>query len=412
VNTLGNTIKYVAIIFVILAVIGFVGFAYEYNLAKQAINKNASNNNSNSLFSQPMIGIVTPMAMEQAPILAAMKNVTEVNISGYTFYIGKIGNQYVVNVRSGEKEYAAELATYIMDTHFHIIANILSGTAGSRNPYVLPGDVVIGAYVVDKSSIHYHNRGFQSDYTGVEMVVTNKSLINNSIIGGYGEVGPTLQNASYYGYGPSAIDESYVYVAALPASLGLVEIAENAPLGYLYAANVTGNSSITGIVKSKIIIGAIGSANQWTEPLVWQLDQNALYQTDAGENEGMGFAYVNSELGIPWIIVRGISDSPWFPNTYIGVTAAQEAANVTIYIIEHFSTKNLYQTVNESILSNVSNAKLNNYLIALRAYYSVGNVTEIQYMAQNGTIITINNPNIAEYTYSFGYKILESRIIS
>jgi Nucleoside phosphorylase len=359
-----------------------------------------------------MIGIVTPMAMEQAPILAAMKNVTEVNISGYTFYIGKIGNQYVVNVRSGEKEYAAELATYIMDTHFHIIANILSGTAGSRNPYVLPGDVVIGAYVVDKSSIHYHNRGFQSDYTGVEMVVTNKSLINNSIIGGYGEVGPTLQNASYYGYGPSAIDESYVYVAALPASLGLVEIAENAPLGYLYAANVTGNSSITGIVKSKIIIGAIGSANQWTEPLVWQLDQNALYQTDAGENEGMGFAYVNSELGIPWIIVRGISDSPWFPNTYIGVTAAQEAANVTIYIIEHFSTKNLYQTVNESILSNVSNAKLNNYLIALRAYYSVGNVTEIQYMAQNGTIITINNPNIAEYTYSFGYKILESRIIS
>lgn len=67
-NTLGNTIKYVAIIFVILAVIGFVGFAYEYNLAKQAINKNASNNNSNTLFSQPMIGIVTPMAMEQAPI--------------------------------------------------------------------------------------------------------------------------------------------------------------------------------------------------------------------------------------------------------------------------------------------------------------------------------------------------------
>ncbi|MGC8573498.1 MAG: nucleoside phosphorylase [Caldisphaera sp.] len=409
-----NTIKIAAVIFLALAIIGFGLFAYEYSIKTkiyQQTNSSINNTASNSyLFSIPMIGIVTPMAMEQAPILAVMKNVTEINISGYTFYVGKIGNQWVVNVRSGEKEYAAELATYIMDTHFHIIANILSGTAGSRNPYVLPGDVVIGAYVVDKSSIHYHNRGFQSDYTGVEMVVSNKSLINNSIIGGYGEVGPTLQNASYYGYGPGTTDKNYVYIAAFPASLGLVQIAQQAQLGYLPASNISSNSTINGLVKSQIIVGVIGSANQWTEPLVWQLDQNALYQTDAGENEGMGFAYVNAELGIPWIIVRGISDSPWFPNTYIGVYAAQEAANVTIYIIEHFSYSNLYQTVNESILSNVSNAKLNHYLIALRAYYSVGNVTMIKYLASNGTIITIISPNISEYTYAYGYKVLDSRI--
>ncbi|MGC8567416.1 MAG: nucleoside phosphorylase [Caldisphaera sp.] len=407
---MANAIKYVAVVFIILSIIGFIGFGYEYYINKSLSSKNTSTITNNYVFSQPVIGIVTPMAMEQAPILAAMKNVTEINISGYTFYVGKIGNQYVVNVRSGEKEYAAELATYIMDTHFHVIADILSGTAGSRNPYVLPGDVVIGAYVVDKSSIHYHNRGFQSDYTGVEMVVNNKSLINNSIIGGYGEVGPTLQNASYYGYGPGTIDENYVYVAALPASLGLVQLAESAPLGYLSAANISSNNSLTGLVKSQVIVGVIGSANQWTEPLVWQEDQNALYQSDAGENEGMGFAYVNAELGIPWIVVRGISDSPWFPDTYLGVLAAQEAANVTIYIIEHFSYTNLYKTANESILSNVSNAKLNHYLIALQAYYSVGNVTMIKYLASNGTTITITSPNITEYTYSFGYKILENRI--
>ncbi len=402
-----NLVKLSAIAFLVLALIGFGLFAYEYNI-KNSPQTNKSNNSF--LFTTPMIGIVTPMAMEQAPILAQMKNVTEINISGYTFYVGKIGNQWVVNVRSGEKEYAAELATYIMDTHFHIIANILSGTAGSRNPYILPGDVVIGAYVVDKSSIHYHNRGFQSDYTGVEMVVTNKSLIDNAVIGGYGETGATLQNASYYGYGPGTIDKNYVYLVALPASLGLVQIAENAPLGYLPAANISSNTSLPGLVKSEVIVGVIGSANQWTEPLVWQEDQNALYQSDAGENEGMGFAYVNAELGIPWVIVRGISDSPWFPNTYLGVLAADEAANVTIYIIEHFSYANLYKTVNYSILSNISNAKLNHYLIAMQAYYSVGNVTMIKYLATNGTTITIVSPNESEYTYSFGYKILESRI--
>ncbi|WP_157463135.1 nucleoside phosphorylase [Caldisphaera lagunensis] len=403
---MANLVKLLAIIFLVLALIGFGLFAYEYNI-KNTPQTNKSNNSF--LFNTPMIGIVTPMAMEQAPILAQMKNVTEINISGYTFYVGKIGNQWVVNVRSGEKEYAAEMATYIMDTHFHIIANILSGTAGSRNPYILPGDVVIGAYVVDKSSIHYHNRGFQSDYTGVEMVVNNKSLIQNAVIGGYGEIGPTLQNASYYGYGPGTNDLSYVYVAALPASLGLVQIAENAPIGYISIANATGNSSLSGIVKSQIIVGVIGSANQWTEPLTWMEDQNALYQSDAGENEGMGFAYVNAELGIPWIIVRGISDSPWFPNAYIGVIAAQRAANVTIFIVEHFSQNNLYKTVNMSVLSNISNAVLNGYLIALRAYYSVGNVTMIKYQLQNGTIITVVNPNEVEYTYGFGYKILEAR---
>ncbi len=441
-------LKVIAIALLILTAIGFAGFAYEYgvssaessqisayqsylNSLSQSVSSiqasftelNASLmglsssvsgmvNVTNSLNSQvlaaeqklvttPRIGIVTAMGMEQAPILAAMNVQGTVNMSGYTFYLGTIDGHAVVSVRSGEKEYAAELATYLMDTHFNIMASILSGTAGSRNPYVLPGDVVVGAMVVDKSSIHYHARGFQTDYTGVEMVLQPTSFFNSSSqwISGYGGVQPTPQDASTYGYGPSGSDTSYVYTPVLEASLGLVQTAEGASsiLGTTSIADITGNTSLTGSEPASLMIGVIGSANQWTEPLSVMAAQNALYQTDAGENEGMGFAYANAQAGVPWVIVRGISDSPWYPATYHGVLASDRSANVTIYIVDHFSTNNLDSFASMNTLSPDSNAALHGYLIANEAYYSVSNVTQVQYQASNGSTIVVYNPSGNEY---------------
>ncbi len=358
-----------------------------------------------ALLESPRIGIVTPMAMEEAPILAAMTVKAVAEIGGYTFYLGTIGNRSVVLVRSGEKEYAAELATYIMDTHFHIVAAILSGTAGSRNPNVRVGDVVVGAFAVDKSSIHYHDRGFQSDYTGVEMVITNESLIDEQFITTRGETGPSPQNASSYGYGPGTPSTNYIYVAVLPASLGLVEAAEGASsiLGNTSLADVTG-MNVSGSIQARLIVGVIGSANQWTEPLSWMEAQNALYETDAGENEGFGFAYVNSQLGVPWVIIRGISDSPWYPTTYHGVLAADRAAAVAIYVVTHFPSSDLDTPASPSTLSPLSNAAMHGYIVAERAYYNVTPVAEIQYMAANGsTVATPGWPG--EYSYPNGVAV-------
>jgi adenosylhomocysteine nucleosidase len=145
------------------------------------------------------------------------------------------------------------------------------------------------------------------------------------------------------------------------------------------------------------MIGVIGSANQWTEPLSVMAAQNALYQTDAGENEGMGFAYANAQAGVPWVIVRGISDSPWYPATYHGVLAADRSANVSIYIVDHFSTNNLDSFASMNTLSPDSNAALHGYLIASQAYYSVSNVTQVQYQASNGSTIVVYNPSGNEY---------------
>jgi len=365
----------------------------------------------------PRVGIVTPMAMEMAPLLASMKLTAVVNCSGYSFYVGSIGGTPVVLVRSGEKEYAAVEATTLMDTLFNVRAAILSGTAGSRNPYVVPGDVVIGAFVVDKSSIHYHRASlvnstmaYSETPYGVEVV--NVTPLRGDLVSGFGEAMPSYSNASSYGYG-YGIDLSYVYVEYLAASAQLVELAGQAAstLSPVPLANVTG-LNVSGELVPRIIVGVIGSANQWTEPLSWMAQQNALYETDAGENEGMGFAYVNSRLGVPWVIVRGISDSPWFPSVYIGPTAAEEAANVTIYIVEHLNLSNVSDApATFSMLSNVSNAAIHGYIVAARAYYLGLKVIGISYVNQQGQMVNESGPAFeeeyySEYSYSTAMKYL------
>ena len=230
------------------------------------------------------------------------------------------------------------------------------------------------------------------------------SPLFNAKFGGFGEAQVVPSNASVYGYGYGT-DVSYTYVEDLPGSLGLLELAEQYHLPSTPLSYVTGNSNMTGTVPSYVIAGVIGSANQWTEPLTWMSQQNALYETDAGENEGMGFAYVNTHFGIPWLVIRGISDSPWYPSTYEGVWAADAAANVTIYIIEHFTTSlpNLYKPAGFDDLSPMSNAYIHGYIVANRVYYDGLQPVMIEYAAQNGSLIQYTVGESWNYEYSYNY---------
>ena len=260
--------------------------------------------------------------------------------------------------------------------------------------------------MVDKSSIHYH-RGTtnstysETPYTGVEIV--NMSPILNAKFGGFGEAQVVPSNASVYGYG-YGVDTSYTYVEDLPCSLGLLELADQYKLPPTPLSYITGEN-ISGSVPLYVIAGVIGSANQWTEPLAWMSQQNALYETDAGENEGMGLAFVNTHFSIPWLIIRGISDSPWYPNTYEGVYAADAAANVTIYVVEHFSTAlpDLHTPASFSDLSPMSNAYFHGYIVASRVYYIGLQPVVIQYTAQNGSTVQYIVGSSWNYEYSYNY---------
>lgn len=323
---------------------------------------------------------------------------------GYRFYLGTIAGRPVVDVRSGEKEYAAELATTILDTHFPVRANLLTGTAGSRNPAVNVGDVVLSGYVVDKSGIHWYAGNTDTAYSGVEMQVTTASNVSGSIVGGCGELGPTPADAAKYGYGPSATTKQYVYVQDFAANAALVATAEK-DAGHLATttrADARGGSA-TGSIPAALDVGVIGSANQWTEPLDLQESQNALYESDAGENEGMGFAYASAQLGIPWLVIRGISDSPWYPKAYDGTLAADRSAEVAQFVIAHLPATLTHKDARYSMLSRQANASRAHYVVATRVYETAsGSVTKVQYTTAAGKNVTVKWPFASEYRFSAG----------
>jgi len=343
----------------------------------------------------PRVGIVDITAYEQAPVLAAINVTGIVTINGFKYYVGTVGDHHVVDVRAGEKDSSAELATATMDNYFNITYAVLSGIGGSRNPYINTGDVAIGAFVINKGSIHFHNGNYETPYGGDEMVITSRSLLGNSLISGYGEVGPTISNASTYGYGPGAPSKNYVYVVALAASEELVKVASSfTSVGSISISELTGIQNATGSVNNKAVIAVISSGGFWTDPVYLNAEQNALYQGDVGENEGWGFAFANTQYGVPWVIIRGISNSHFYPNSFHGVLAAKRAAEVAVYLIEHVnSTLDLRQTATFSNLSPISEARVHGYIVANRVYFnSSGNVTEVQYTNQLGQQVTVYNP--------------------
>ena len=120
-------------------------------------------------------------------------------------------------------------------------------------------------------------------------------------------------NAAKYGGGPSSTAKDLPDVAAFAAPHQLVALGEDrATLGTTKISDATGDSKRTGTIADTAIAGVVGQAPVWTEPLSVTEAQNLLYQNDTEENEGTGFAFANAQLGVPWLLVRGISDSVWY----------------------------------------------------------------------------------------------------
>jgi adenosylhomocysteine nucleosidase len=335
-------------------------------------------------------------------------------IDGYTFYTGTIGGKPVVDVFSGEIDESAELAATLLIQNFHPTAMLFSGTAGANAEDINVGDVVLSAFVADKSNVHYQmpeakngdqdGPGYQTPYEGVEVYAPGADL-QGADINSYDTPPPTPADASTYGSGPSTTDPDWAFVSYFAGTQALLRLGEaTGPIGTDTQADATGDSYYTGTVTNKIVAGVIGQAPVWTEPLSWIEAQNALYETDAEENEGTGFAFASAAQGIPWLIIRGISDTPWWPNAFDGVLASDHAAQVAIHIVENLPSGAVSEApATFSDLSPASNAAQAGYIVASQADYTVSPVGAVTYTNQQGVTQTIPNFQYsrlgAEYRY-------------
>ncbi|HXY42786.1 MAG TPA: 5'-methylthioadenosine/S-adenosylhomocysteine nucleosidase, partial [Acidimicrobiales bacterium] len=350
------------------------------------------------------IGILSAEGTEQAPVLAAMHVTGSKVIDGYLFYIGTISGVPVVDAFSGEVDESAELAATLLISSFHPRAMLFSGTAGAEDASINVGDVVVSGMVVDKSNLHFQLGGYQTPYEGVEMHLGKGVSDAGDTTDGFEYTLPTPADAATYGNGPATpTNKHWVYITDFAAPLQLVKTAEHAPaLGTNTVADATGTSA-PGIIENKLIVGVIGQAPVWTEPLPWIEAEDFVYQSDAEENEGTGFAFACAAQGVPWMLVRGISDTPWHPNAYDGVKASDNAAKVAVYVVEHLPATISKQPTTFADLSPGTNARVAGYVIANQAWYSIGPVSKVTYVATNGKVKTLAGAPLRklekEYTY-------------
>jgi len=358
---------------------------------------------------QAPIGIVNAIGPEQAAILSIMHVTGTITLDGYRYYSGTIDGHPVVDVAGGELDESAELATYLLDTHFHPRATLFSGTAGGQNNELHVGDVVLSGFVIDKSNVHYYLGGYQELYGNQVVPTTKRSDLQGAVISGHGTTLPTPANAAKYGEGPSSTAKDLPDVAAFAAPHQLVALGQKATLGTTEISDATGDAKRKGTIADTAIAGVIGQAPVWTEPLSVTAAQNLLYQNDTEENEGTGFAFANAQLGVPWLLVRGISDSVWYPNAYDGVLASQHAAHVVRYIVDHAPATIAKAAETLSQLSPQSNASRAGYLIAAKAYYRTSPVSRVVIAGPDGLggkARTLSAKRLAtlksEYTYAAG----------
>jgi len=327
-----------------------------------------------------------------------------VDIAGYTYWIGTMGGKPVVDTASGELDETAELATWILDSTFHPRATLFTGTAGANNAKINVGDVVLSGYVADKSQIHYELGGYQVAYSGIELHAVGDSDAEGAIVNSYGNVYPTPSDAANFDNENDPTDKSWIFVNALAATRELVTIAEHAPSGANSVADATGNAKAKGTFNNKVVVGTIGQANVWTEPLSWIEAQNMLFQTDAEENEGSGFAFANAAAGVPWMLVRGISDTPWFPNAYDANLASDRAAAVVEYLVAHLPAKVSKAPVTMANLSKLANAREAGYLVAAQAYFDVTPVSKVIFTTPAGKTVTLTGRSLANLTKQYKYS--------
>jgi adenosylhomocysteine nucleosidase len=305
-------------------------------------------------------------------------------------------------VFSGEIDESAELASYLLITHFHPRAMLFSGTAGAEAPWINVGDVVLSGFVVDKSSIHYRLGGYQTPYAGIE-IHAPASFVRGAVIAGYGHRLPTPFDARGFGRGPGGRNKSWTFVTAFAGSRQLAALAARTPsLGSTSRAEATGADG-GGRVANKLLLGVIGEAQVWTTPLSWIAAQNSVYETDAEENEGSGFMFACAIGDVPALLIRGISDTPWFPNVYDGVDAADHAARVARYVVGHVPDKLSTDPVRFQDLSRATNARTAGYMIASRADYGVGPVTGITYRAADGASRSLTPSALARFQREYRY---------
>lgn len=199
------------------------------------------------------VGIVVAMEEEFEAVENRMKNIEVKQIYNLRFTLGKIGNKECILVRSGVGKVNSARTTQVMSDNFELEYIVNVGSAGSVNDSLNIGDVVIGREVVQHDfdiTAFGHSKGY---ITGV----------GNSV----------------------KCDEKLVKE--------LNQMLESGP-----ERNYT------------IKLGIVATGDIFCEDIAMKNKIRAKFNADVVDMECSAIAQVAYLNGIPFIVIRSVSDTP------------------------------------------------------------------------------------------------------
>lgn len=227
-------------------------------------------------------GIITAMQEEKQEIENVMENIEKIEIYNLSFIKGEINNSKVVLVESGVGKVNAARTTQILIDNFNIEAVINVGSAGAANDKLNIGDIVIG-----------------------------KSLVQHDFdITAFGHPKGYISNAGQY------FNSDNQLIEQMKKAMKKLD-------------NIDFN----------ILIGRIASGDIFCTDMNMKEKIRNKFEADAIEMEGAAIAQVCQLDNIPFIVVRGISDSPNGNNNITFEQYLEKASQRCAQIIEKFFEK-------------------------------------------------------------------------
>ncbi|MHC4477585.1 MAG: 5'-methylthioadenosine/adenosylhomocysteine nucleosidase [Planctomycetota bacterium] len=212
--------------------------------------------------------ILGAFKQEVAMLEQELEDREERRIEGIRFVTGKLGGRQAVVVWTGIGKVNAAMTSTLLIERFRPEEIIFTGIAGAIDPQLLPGDVIIATKTAQ------HDLG----------TITAKGLKNE------GALSPVTGR-------PNPV--------FLPTDQGLVKLAEQAAL----QVSLEKIGTAGGVRKPKIIKGVIVTGDVFAASTDKRLELRNRLEADAVEMEGAAVAQVCYQLAVPYLVIRGISDS-------------------------------------------------------------------------------------------------------
>ena len=225
-----------------------------------------------------MVGIICAMQLEADGIVALSKDVKEKIIGGMTFYTASLCGKEVVIVVCGEGKVNAAMCTATLIREYSPSLIINSGVAGALSPIVSVGDLVVGSKAVEH-----------------DMNVTAL---------GHGKCFPGQGMCTYFDCDKAAATRLAVICKELPGT--------------------------------RVAQGIIASGDVFISDRKKRLLLNDRFGAVACEMEGAAIGHVCRCFGVPFAILRAISDDLDENKGMDFVKFCRLAADKTVKVMEEF----------------------------------------------------------------------------